>query len=342
MLALAAALLAVARLVAAAAGGARALVAGALAPGVADRSPRSPSALAAGGIAVVATSERGLRGSIEHAADEFTEVQRDPIYDPDRLLTTGSGNRWSWWSEAVGAWSDEPVLGWGAGSFAVTRRLYRVAPADVQQAAQRAAPVAERPGRRRRSCSASARSALLFAAAARRLRRARRPARARPRRRAARRVLRRGRCTRSSTGTGTSRASPCRCCSSSACSARAARPRRPAAEVLFEEPRAGARRWRCSAPGCSRARSLVSALLPAWSDHEGRRRARGRRRPRRRRGSRTPPPTPSSPPTSTRSPSARCSPPPRSPRARGRLLDARAHLLDAVERQPYSVEAWRG
>ena len=30
-----------------------------------------------------------------------------------------------WWKEAAGAWSDKPVQGWGAGSFAVTHKLYR-------------------------------------------------------------------------------------------------------------------------------------------------------------------------------------------------------------------------
>jgi hypothetical protein len=65
--------------------------------------------------------------------DDFTEVRRDPIYDPGRLLTVSSGNRWAWWREAGGAFADEPVLGWGAGSFGVARRLYRVSPNDVQQ-----------------------------------------------------------------------------------------------------------------------------------------------------------------------------------------------------------------
>jgi len=87
--------------------------------------------LAAGGIAVVASSQDGLRGTIEQAADDFTEIRQDPIYDPERLLTTSSGNRWAWWRESAGAWSDEPVLGWGAGSFPVSRRLYREAPNDV-------------------------------------------------------------------------------------------------------------------------------------------------------------------------------------------------------------------
>jgi len=90
-------------------------------------------ALVAGGIAAAAASERGLRGTIEEAADDFTDPRRDPAFEPGRLLTTSSADRWSWWREAGGAFADEPVLGWGGGSFPVSRRLYRVAPGDVRQ-----------------------------------------------------------------------------------------------------------------------------------------------------------------------------------------------------------------
>src|SRR5205085_9953700 len=53
--------------------------------------------------------------------------------DPNRLLSYNSGNRWTWWKEAAGAWSAKPVAGWGAGSFPVTHRLYRREPLSVQQ-----------------------------------------------------------------------------------------------------------------------------------------------------------------------------------------------------------------
>ena len=80
--------------------------------------------LAGGGIAALASSD---------ALDDFTEVRRDRIYEPGRLLSTTSANRWAWWREAFGAFADEPVRGWGAGSFPVSRRLYRATPLDVQQ-----------------------------------------------------------------------------------------------------------------------------------------------------------------------------------------------------------------
>ena len=77
------------------------------------------------GVAVTALSERGLGGSISRAADDFTEIRTDPLFDPNRLVSTNSGNRWVWWQEALGAFGDRPVEGWGAGSFPVTRRFYR-------------------------------------------------------------------------------------------------------------------------------------------------------------------------------------------------------------------------
>ncbi len=90
-------------------------------------------ALAAAGTTLLATSERGFGGSVEEAVEDFTEVRRDPVYEPGRLLSTTSANRWVWWREAFGAWADRPVHGWGAGSFPVSRRLYRASPLDVQQ-----------------------------------------------------------------------------------------------------------------------------------------------------------------------------------------------------------------
>jgi hypothetical protein len=91
-------------------------------------------ALLAGGVAVVAVSDDGLGGTVEEAVDTFTETRADKVDDPDRLLSVSSGNRWAWWQEGFGAFADEPVLGWGAGSFPVSRRLYRVSGYDVLEA----------------------------------------------------------------------------------------------------------------------------------------------------------------------------------------------------------------
>jgi hypothetical protein len=63
----------------------------------------------------------------------FTEVKQDRQYDPARLVSTNSGNRWVWWKEAAGAFSDKPVGGWGAGSFATVHLRYREQPLGVRQ-----------------------------------------------------------------------------------------------------------------------------------------------------------------------------------------------------------------
>jgi O-antigen ligase len=93
-------------------------------------------ALAAAVVAVIllAVSSRGLFGSISHEVDAFTQAKAVPVTDPSRLLSTNSGNRWVWWKEAAGAFADQPVGGWGAGSFPVTHLLYRQPPAlNVRQ-----------------------------------------------------------------------------------------------------------------------------------------------------------------------------------------------------------------
>jgi O-antigen ligase len=63
----------------------------------------------------------------------FTDVKQDRQYDPARLVSTNSGNRWVWWKEAAGAFSDKPVGGWGAGSFGTVHLRYRQQPLGVQQ-----------------------------------------------------------------------------------------------------------------------------------------------------------------------------------------------------------------
>lgn len=85
------------------------------------------------GVVALAASDRGLGGSISDAADSFTEARQDKVLDPVRLTSTSSANRWVWWQEAAGAWSDKPVGGWGAGSFPVTHRLYRTNQLAVSQ-----------------------------------------------------------------------------------------------------------------------------------------------------------------------------------------------------------------
>jgi len=63
----------------------------------------------------------------------FTRVKEDRVYDPARLVSTNSGNRWVWWKEAAGAFSDKPAGGWGAGSFELVHLRYRTEPLGVRQ-----------------------------------------------------------------------------------------------------------------------------------------------------------------------------------------------------------------
>jgi O-Antigen ligase len=77
------------------------------------------------GVIAVALSGRGLTGTISHAWSGFTATEGTSDSSPSRLLSVDSENRWVWWKEAVGAFSDRPIEGWGGGSFAAVHLLYR-------------------------------------------------------------------------------------------------------------------------------------------------------------------------------------------------------------------------
>src|SRR5439155_1749172 len=60
------------------------------------------------------------------AARQFADTRDAPsVSTPSRLLSTNSGNRVQWWGEALGAWSDRPLAGHGAGSFPALHLQYR-------------------------------------------------------------------------------------------------------------------------------------------------------------------------------------------------------------------------
>jgi O-antigen ligase len=81
----------------------------------------------------IASSKGGPSRFFHDAWHEFTKTSQDKDSDPTRIISSNSGNRWVWWKEAAGAWTDKPVGGWGAGSFPVTHLMYRQVDLDVMQ-----------------------------------------------------------------------------------------------------------------------------------------------------------------------------------------------------------------
>lgn len=64
-------------------------------------------------------------GAASHLWHSFTTTRGVGDNNPSRLFLADSANRWVWWKEALGAFSDRPLAGWGAGAFKVVHLLYR-------------------------------------------------------------------------------------------------------------------------------------------------------------------------------------------------------------------------
>jgi hypothetical protein len=90
-------------------------------------------ALVLAGLLALTFSSRGLTGTISHLWHGFASTHTTSNYDPQRLLSAASENRWVWWKEAGAAFSARPWQGWGAGSFPVVHLLYRHDTLPVQQ-----------------------------------------------------------------------------------------------------------------------------------------------------------------------------------------------------------------
>ena len=84
------------------------------------------------GLAALATSQRGLTGSVSQAWNAFFATSAtSPGYGPERLTTTSS-KRGAYWHEAYLIWSHNKLEGAGAGGFATARLEYRRDPVDVR------------------------------------------------------------------------------------------------------------------------------------------------------------------------------------------------------------------
>jgi len=88
--------------------------------------------VAAGG--ALATTERGLGGSVADAWDTVTDPKaRTPSNEPGRLTAVGSV-RARYWNEAGRMFGDETLAGLGAGGYATARTRYRQDTLDVRHA----------------------------------------------------------------------------------------------------------------------------------------------------------------------------------------------------------------
>ena len=68
-------------------------------------------------LAVVGVLARARRHLLPRRGQLHLDEIGDQRHQPDRLLSADSENRWVWWKEALGAFSDRPIGGWGAGSL---------------------------------------------------------------------------------------------------------------------------------------------------------------------------------------------------------------------------------
>ena len=85
------------------------------------------------GVLAIASSSRGLGGTISHAWKNFTTTRAGRSTRPiaccrSTRRTAGCGGR-----RRSGAFSDRPIAGWGAGSFRVVHLLYRRDTLSVNQ-----------------------------------------------------------------------------------------------------------------------------------------------------------------------------------------------------------------
>jgi tetratricopeptide (TPR) repeat protein len=90
-------------------------------------------ALVACAVALSATGG-GPGARAERAWDNFfSKSKTSTTYGPERLKSIGT-RRGSYWDDAAQVWEAHPILGAGAGGYAVARKRYRDEPVEVQRA----------------------------------------------------------------------------------------------------------------------------------------------------------------------------------------------------------------
>jgi O-antigen ligase/polysaccharide polymerase Wzy-like membrane protein len=70
-------------------------------------------------------SQGGIGAALNHLKQKFASPQQVSVSNPNRLFSTDSADRIGWWRQALGAFSQRPFGGWGAGSFPVINLLFR-------------------------------------------------------------------------------------------------------------------------------------------------------------------------------------------------------------------------
>lgn len=82
-------------------------------------------------VTVTFAAREGL-GGLSSVGSQITDDGKvPPVAGSARLTSISSSHRSGWWEEAIGVWSDNPLLGTGANSFTTARLQYRTNQTEV-------------------------------------------------------------------------------------------------------------------------------------------------------------------------------------------------------------------
>ncbi|HET9074811.1 MAG TPA: O-antigen ligase family protein [Solirubrobacteraceae bacterium] len=77
------------------------------------------------GLLGAALSHRGLTGQVSHLWTGFNHADAIATSGVTRIFSDSSANRVDWWGQALAAFAQRPLGGWGAGAFPVINLLFR-------------------------------------------------------------------------------------------------------------------------------------------------------------------------------------------------------------------------